>query len=45
MKIILRHGNRELLEKFATLGAEIDALLDMSFNRDYDKEIKEMRDI
>lgn len=33
--------NRELLEKFATLGAEIDALLDMSFNRDYDKEIKE----
>ena len=30
-----------MLKKFAALGAEIDAVLDMKFNRDYDKEIRE----
>lgn len=33
--------NREMLERFAALGAEIDALIDMHYNRDYDDEIKE----
>lgn len=32
--------NREMLERFAALGAEIDTLLDMNFNRDYDDKIR-----
>lgn len=32
--------NRSILEQAAAAGAEIDALLDMTYNRDYDEEIR-----